>query len=104
MFGHSRVLLREWQTPARVRSCAQQLVLSAARRLRRSEYQATKLTLGFKGARYRDRTAQRKDVQRWNWEGGSLPARDDRTFLETAERTGWTSVRKNAVFNPLQSA
>ena len=82
MFGHSRVLLREWQTPEKVRSCAQQLVLSAARRLRRSEYQATKLTLGFKGARYRDRTAQRKDVQRWHWEGGSLPARDDRTFLK----------------------
>lgn len=82
MFGHSRVLLREWQTPDNLCSCAQQLLLSAGRRLRRSGYKATRLTLDFRGARYRDRSGRRSDVQRWSWEGGCLPARDDRTFLK----------------------
>ena len=99
MFGHSRVLLREWQTPDKVRSCAQQLVLSAARRLRRTDYKATKLTLGFKGARYRDKAAQRKDVQRWSWEGGSLPARDDRTFLKILNK-GLDIAEKKRRFQP----
>ncbi|MDA9865189.1 type VI secretion protein ImpB [bacterium] len=99
MFGHSRVLLREWQTPDRVRSCAQQLILSAGRRLRRTEYKATKLTLGFKGARYRDRSAKRKDVQRWNWEADCLPACDDRTFLRLLGK-GLDSAERKRGFRP----
>lgn len=99
MFGHSRVLLREWQTPDKVRSCAQQLTLSAARRLRRTDYKATKITLGFKGARYRDRSASRKDIQRWNWEGDSVAARDDRTFIKLLNE-GLDIAEKERGFQP----
>lgn len=99
MFGHSRVLLREWQTPDKVRSCAQQLTLGAARRLRRTDYKATKMTLGFKGARYRDRSASRKDVQRWNWEGGCVAARDDRTFIRLLNE-GLDIAEKQRRFQP----
>ena len=99
MFGHSRILLREWQTPEKVRSCAQQLTLGAARRLRRTDFKATKMTLGFKGARYRDRSASRKDVQRWNWEGNCVAARDDRTFIRLLNE-GLDIAEKQRRFQP----
>lgn len=82
MFGHSRILVSDWQTPDRVRSCAQQLLLSAARRLRRAEMKATKLTLGFKGGGYRRDPKSDGQVLKWNWETGCPPACDDHTFAK----------------------
>ena len=93
MFGHSRILVSGWQTPDRIRSCAHQLLLSAARRLRRADMKATKLTLGFKGGGYRSGPKSNKEVLRWSWEASCHPACDDRSFstmltdgLKVAER------------------
>lgn len=81
MFGHSRVLPKEWRNPERVKICARQLSLSASRRLRRANLIAIKLTLGFRGKRYgRDRT-QPPEPLAWNCEAGFQPANDDHTFL-----------------------
>ncbi|UWR21266.1 type VI secretion protein ImpB [Sulfitobacter sp. S190] len=83
MFGHSRMLPADWRTPQKVAICARQLTLGAARRLRRDDLRATKMSVSFKGGGYRGRTNSRKDDLRWDWEGSFLPARDDHTFLET---------------------
>lgn len=52
MFGHSRMLPLDWRTPELIKTCARQLVASAARRLRRADLRATKLTLSLRGGGY----------------------------------------------------
>ena len=71
MYGHSRVLPRDGRTAEKVEACARQLLLSAARRLRRDDLRATELTLGFRGNR---------DVEaaRWSWRMAFPAARDRR--------------------------
>lgn len=81
MFGHSRMLPLDWRSPQKVRDCARQLTMSAARRLRRAGVQASKLTMGLRGGGYRDNRGSRKDDRRWNYETAFLPARDDQTLL-----------------------
>lgn len=72
MFGHSRILPRDWRTPERVEACAKQLLLSAARRLRREGFRATRLSLGM-----------RTDNDEWSWEGAFPAARDDHTLTRS---------------------
>jgi len=48
MFGHSRVLARDWQDPVKAHECLRLLTTKAARRLRKEAYYATKLTVSFK--------------------------------------------------------
>lgn len=85
MFGHSRMLPRDWRTPDKMQACARQLVLSAGRRLRRAQLRATRMTLGMRGGGYRgrDRANSKSDHLRWSRESAFEPARDDRTFLRT---------------------
>ncbi len=81
MFGHSRVLPRDWRTPDKIRICARLLTESAARRLRRADMRATKLSLSFNGGARGPKRRAPAD-QHWSWEQGFLPARDDHTFLQ----------------------
>ncbi|EBA11570.1 Y-family DNA polymerase [Roseobacter sp. CCS2] len=99
MFGHSRMLPADWRTPQKVTICARQLALGAARRLRRADLRATKLTLGFKGGGYRGRSGSRKDDLRWDWEGHFLPTRDDHTVLATLAQ-GLDAAQRAVGFPP----
>lgn len=81
MFGHSRMLPLDWRTPDRVEDCARQLLLSAARRLRRAEVRATKMTMSARGGGYRSQTRRKSDDKRWSHEIVFHAASDDRTLL-----------------------
>lgn len=81
MFGHSRMLPLDWRTPQKIERCARQLLLGAARRLRRDDVQATKLTLAMRGGGYRSRTGSKKNGLRWSHEISFLATRDDQTLL-----------------------
>ncbi len=76
MFGHSRVLARDWRTPDRVRDCARLLLVKAARRMRREGFLATTLMLGLPG----------QDGERWRAEERFRPVRDDHAVLESLDR------------------
>jgi DNA polymerase-4 len=71
MFGHSRVLPRDWRTPLRIRDCARLLLAKAARRLRREGFAARSLSF----------SARDRDRGRWSAEARFLPARDDHGLL-----------------------
>ena len=93
-FGHSRMLPVEWRNTDKIAICARQLCLSAGRRLRRTQFCASKLSLSFRGGGYRGAVNSRNDDQRWIHEGRVMPARDDHTFatalsdcLRMADRT-----------------
>lgn len=92
MYGHGRVLPRDGRQPEQVDACARQLLLSAARRLRRDNLRATELTLCFRGAR-------QDDAERWNWRGVFPAARDDRTFTRALSK-GLAEARRTLPFSP----
>ncbi|MEM9938885.1 MAG: type VI secretion protein ImpB [Pseudomonadota bacterium] len=71
MFGHGRVLSREWREPANARDCLRLLTAKAARRLRREGYMATVLNVGLTSAQNDRRGAHIR----------FSPASDDYTFL-----------------------
>lgn len=81
MFGHSRMLPLDWRTPDKVQECARQLALGAARRLRRTQLKATKLTLSVRGGGYRTDISRRSDDKRWSSEAVFIAMRDDRSCL-----------------------
>lgn len=99
MFGHSRVLPRDWRTPEKVEACARELVLSAARRLRREDLRATRLTLSLRGGSQRDPRGQRQEEQVWGWEGAFAPSRDDHSFLKSLAE-GLRAARQSLPFAP----
>ncbi len=74
MFGHGRILSRDWRRPDKARDCLRLLTAKAARRLRREGYYARALGIGVGTVSGR----------RWRNEQSFFPARDDRTFLRTA--------------------
>lgn len=92
MFGHSRVLPRDWRTPDKVEACAKQLMLSATRRLRREDFRATRLTLYIRG------TSGPNEVQ-WSWEGAFPASRDDHTFVQSLS-DGLSQARAQIRFSP----
>lgn len=81
MFGHSRMLPLGWRTPDKVQECARQLALCAARRLRRTQLKATKLTLCVRGGGYRTDISRRSDEKRWSSEAVFIAMRDDHSCL-----------------------
>ncbi|MDC0738471.1 type VI secretion protein ImpB [Cognatishimia sp. SS12] len=99
MFGHSRNLPHDWQDPQKAGDCARQLCLSAARRLRRTDMSATKLTLSFSGRRPAPQTRRGEEYLRWDHQEHFLPARDDQAFL-TALRSGLAQARRALGFRP----
>lgn len=92
MYGHGRILPRDGRHPEQVEACARQLLLSAARRLRRDKLRATELSLGFRGAR-------KADAERWGWRDSFPAARDDRTFIRSLLK-GLAAARKTLPFSP----
>ncbi|MFK7765282.1 MAG: hypothetical protein AB8B62_18610 [Roseobacter sp.] len=58
MLGHSRVLPRDWRSPDKVDDCAPQLLAGRARRLRRTDVRASKLTLALRSQRMRSTRAK----------------------------------------------
>ena len=82
----------------KLRECAQQLTISAGRRLRRADLRATKLSLGFRGGE-RPMSRTGKSGLRWGWEAQFLAARDDHRFL-TALNDGLTAARAALPFRP----
>ncbi|CUH82569.1 Y-family DNA polymerase [Tropicibacter naphthalenivorans] len=92
MYGHGRVLPRDGRAPEQVEACARQLLLSAARRLRRDDLRATQLTLGFRSGRGPD------EVQ-WSWHDSFAAARDDRTFTRALSK-GLAEARRSLRFSP----
>ena len=99
MFGHSRVLPRDWRSPDKVEDCARQLLAGAARRLRRTDLRASKLTLAMRSQRLRSTRAKSAEAQRWTWEGQFQPSRDDRSF-GLALSQGLTQARAQMPFVP----
>ena len=81
MFGHSRMLPLDWRTPERVEDCARQLLLSAARRLRRHGGRCRRMTLSARGGGYRSERRRKSDDKRWSAEVTFAPASDDRSLL-----------------------
>ncbi|KQI69193.1 type VI secretion protein ImpB [Loktanella sp. 3ANDIMAR09] len=98
MFGHSRILPRDWRNPEKVKICARMLTESAGRRVRRADVRATRLTLSFKGGA-RTASNKRSAGQRWDWETSFLPARDDHTFL-VALAGGLSEAERRMPFQP----
>lgn len=82
MFGHSRVLPRDWRNPEKVRICARLLTESAGRRVRRANMRATMLTLSFRGKGFQSASSSKSEDQAWSWEVNFLPARDDHAFIQ----------------------
>jgi DNA polymerase-4 len=74
MFGHGRMLSQEWREPANARDCLRLLTAKAARRLRREDYLASVVSVGF----------STPDGRRFGMEQRVPPARDDHTFLASA--------------------
>lgn len=99
MFGHSRLLPREWRTPDKVATCARQLALSAARRLRRENLLATRLTLGLRGADQKMRGDPQTARVNWTWEGVFPASRDNHTFLRSLSE-GLVLAKKKVRFSP----
>lgn len=99
MFGHSRVLPREWRTPDKVEDCARQLLAGAARRLRRTDLRASKLTLSLRSQRLRSTPAKSAEAQRWHWEAHFQPSRDDRSFARALSE-GLAQARAQIRFAP----
>jgi len=99
MFGHSRMLPVDWQNPDKVCMCAQQLTMSASKRLRRANLRAVKLSLGLRGGDRRDKTGQRSKGLRWGWDTQFLPARDDHTFLDALAK-GLQQAVQEVSFRP----
>lgn len=99
MFGHSRVLPRDWRHPEKVEDCAHQLLAGASRRLRRTDLRASKLTLGFRSQRLRSTAAKNATAQRWNWDGHFPPSRDDLSFGRSL-RSGLSAARADMPFVP----
>ena len=98
MFGHSRILPKDWRNPEKVKICARLLTVSAGRRVRRAGVRATRLTLSFRGGA-RDASGRRSDDRQWSWEGSFAPARDDHTFM-TALGTGLAEAKRRLPFRP----
>ncbi|MEJ8563375.1 type VI secretion protein ImpB [Yoonia sp. GPGPB17] len=99
MFGHSRVLPREWRSPEKVEDCARQLLAGAARRLRRTNLRASKLSLSLRSQRLRSTRAKSVQAQRWHWERQFAPSRDDRSFGRTLAQ-GLAEARAHIKFSP----
>lgn len=99
MFGHSRNLPVDWRTHDKVRECARQLLLSAARRLRRTEKKASKITLSMRSD---DHYTSRHDGGKrlsWSCELRCGPCSDDVTLL-AALTTGLNQARAQVRFKP----
>ena len=99
MFGHSRVLPRDWRNPEKVRICARLLTESAARRVRRADMRATKLTLSFRGRGFQSASGLQGVDQIWSWDANFLPARDDYAFLQ-ALNEGLIQAERRMKFMP----
>jgi len=98
-FGHSRVLPNDWRSPDRVEDCARQLLASAARRLRRTDLRASKLTLAMRSQRPRSTREKNAQAQRWAWKGQFAPSRDDRSFGRALAQ-GLALARAQMRFSP----
>ena len=99
MFGHSRNLPTDWRTPEKVRECARQLALSAARRLRRTDKSSSKLTLSMRGGEYRTSRRNRDKRLRWSLEIPFAPNRSDHAFLSALD-DGLKRSRDEVAFKP----
>lgn len=71
MFGHGRVLPRDWREPDKILQCARLLCMSASRRLRKEHYRAGALVYGWRI----------KGQESVSVEGVFPPSRDDHSFL-----------------------
>lgn len=99
MFGHSRNLPSDWRTHEKVGECARQLILSAARRLRRTEKRASKITISMRGGDYRISREDRSEKLRWSCELKFEACRDDRALLSALAR-GLSRARTDVKFAP----
>ena len=76
MFGHGRILSPDWRNRSGVRNCARLLLVKAARRLRRENYAAMRLSVSV-GFQDRGRLSRECNL--------SPPAFDDQTLLLSLE-------------------
>lgn len=77
MYGHSRVLPRDWRTSERARACARVLTAKAARRMRREGYAARRFSLFIRG---------KHGGQGWSADIPLQLASDDHAFLKCLDK------------------
>jgi DNA polymerase-4 len=82
MYGHSRVLARDWRNRERAYACARLLTIKAARRMRREGFSAGAFMLGLRGGH---------GEPGWFQEIRLKPAADDHAFLDCLSQA-WPSV------------
>jgi DNA polymerase-4 len=88
MYGHSRVLARDWRSRDRAYACARLLVTKAARRMRREGYAASAFSLSVHG---------KHGEPGWFQEVQLQPAADDHAFLDCLDQAwppNWPSWAK----------
>lgn len=86
MFGHSRQLSGEWTSLKRAADCLHLLTCQAARRMRKSEFLATKLTITFKD----------QNKVKWSEEETFAPIRDDHNILRHMQSLYKLGTEKSA--------
>lgn len=99
MFGHSRNLPADWRTHEKVRECTRQLLLSAARRLRRTEKKASRVTISMRGDDYGTFRHDRSKRVSWSCELSCEPCRDDRALLSALTK-GMDQAQAQVRFKP----
>lgn len=99
MFGHSRMLPREWRSPGKVADCAKMLMAGASRRLRRTDLRASKMTLSMRGGGHRSAKTRKPDHLRWSYQISFAPSRDDHAFM-AALTQGLEAASREVSFVP----
>jgi DNA polymerase IV len=75
MFGHSRILPRNWSDPGQVAACGRLLLVKAARRMRREGFMAKNLCLNLRNT----------NKESWQRSVCFAPVRDDQFILSTLD-------------------
>jgi DNA polymerase IV len=87
MFGHSRVLARDWRGPERTEACARLLLVKAMRRMRREDFAASALSLGLRSEMGHD----------WSADYRGEPFRDDHKALDCLKNLFERAHRARAI-------
>jgi DNA polymerase-4 len=99
MFGHNRGLPFDWRSPEKVGERGRRLALSAARRLRRTNKSASKITVSMRGRAYNGLRSYRDKTLRWGCQLNFVAAPSDHAIL-AALSLALTRSNREVTFSP----